>query len=71
MEAATLLQESSLLLTLEETSRLISHSHHPGETLDNIVQLLQGRFQTDVCSVYILEQSRGELVLGATVGLTG
>src|SRR5258708_39469129 len=61
--------ESSLLLTLEEISRLVSHSHDPGETLANIVQLIQGRFHTAVCSVYLLEADRGELVLGATVGL--
>src|SRR5437667_8960753 len=61
--------ESSLLLTLEEISNLVSHSHRPGETLANIVGLIQGRFHTDVCSVYLLEPERGELVLGATVGL--
>jgi phosphotransferase system enzyme I (PtsP) len=61
--------ESSLLLTLEEISQLVSHSHDPGETLANIVRLIQGRFHTDVCSVYLLEPDRGELVLGATIGL--
>src|SRR5262249_6519699 len=61
--------ETSLLLTLEEISQLVSHSHHPGETLANIVRLIQGRFHTDVCSVYLLEPAQGELVLGATVGL--
>ncbi len=61
--------ESSLLLTLEEISRLVSHSHDPASTLANIVQLIQGRFHTAVCSVYLLEAERGELVLGATVGL--
>lgn len=61
--------ESSLLLTLEEISELVSHSHDPGETLANIVHLIQGRFHTDVCSVYLLEPELGELVLGATVGL--
>jgi phosphotransferase system, enzyme I, PtsP len=69
MLAAGHTAESSLLLTLEEVSQLVSHSHHPGETLANIVRLIQGRFQADVCSVYILERGRGELVLGATVGL--
>ncbi len=62
-------QESSLLLTLEEISQLVSHSHQPGETLANIVRLIQGLFHTDVCSVYLLEPERGELVLGATIGL--
>lgn len=61
--------ESSLLLTLAEISQLVSHSHHPEETLANIVRLIQGRFHTDVCSVYLLEPEQGQLVLSATVGL--
>ena len=61
--------ESSLLLTLEEISQLVAHSHDPGETLSNIVRLIQGRFHTAVCSVYCYVPERGELVLGATVGL--
>ncbi len=62
--------ESSLLLTLEEISQLVAHSHDPAETLSNIVRLIQGRFHTAVCSVYILHPEQGELVLGATVGLS-
>jgi phosphotransferase system enzyme I (PtsP) len=62
-------QESSLLLTLAEISKLVAHCHDPGETLANIVNLIQGRFHTDVCSVYLFEPAQGELVLGATVGL--
>jgi phosphotransferase system enzyme I (PtsP) len=61
--------ESSLLLTLEEISQLISHSHNPHETLENIVHLIQRRFATDVSSVYLHEVESGELVLAATVGL--
>jgi phosphotransferase system enzyme I (PtsP) len=61
--------DSSLLLTLEEISQLVSHSHDAGETLANIVRLIQGRFHTAVCSVYVLEPDGGELVLAATVGL--
>src|SRR5687767_3888661 len=61
--------EGSLLLTLEEVSRLVSHSHDPGETLNNIVRLIQGRCHTAVCSVYFLEPAGNELVLAATVGL--
>ena len=64
-----LTQESSLLLTLEEISQLVAHSHNLRETLGNIVRLIQGRFHTDVCSVYLLEPECGEVVLGATVGL--
>lgn len=61
--------DDSLLLTLGEVCDLVSHSHDPAETLDNIVRLVQRRFHTDVCSVYFLETERGELVLAATVGL--
>ena len=63
------IHESSLLLTLEEISQLVSHSHNPSETLANIVHLIQHRFSTDVCSVYVMEPDRLELVLGATIGL--
>jgi phosphotransferase system, enzyme I, PtsP len=61
--------ESSLLLTLDEVNRLVALSHDPGETLGNIVELIQKRFRTDVCSVYLLEPEGNWLVLGATVGL--
>jgi starch phosphorylase len=61
--------EGSLLWTLEEISRLVSHSGNPAETLTNIVQLIRNRFETDVCSVYLLEPDRSNLVLAATVGL--
>ena len=53
--------ESSLLLTLEEISQLISHSHKPEETLENIVRLIQGRFRTDVSSVYLIEPESGSI----------
>jgi phosphotransferase system enzyme I (PtsP) len=69
MVPSSISQESSLLLTLEEVSQLVSHSHQPRETLANIVGLIQGRFNTDVCSVYVFEPAHGELVLGATIGL--
>lgn len=61
--------ESSLLLTLEEVSQLVAHSHQPRETLSNIVCLIQQRFHTHVCSVYLHEPETAELVLAATVGL--
>ena len=63
------LYEGSLLWTLEEISRLVSHSGNPTETLTNIVQLIRQRFETDVCSVYLLEPDRSNLVLAATLGL--
>src|SRR5271166_4628460 len=61
--------DSSLLLTLEEISQLVSHCHDPAETLANIVGLIQHRFHTAVCSVYLLQPDKGVLVLSATVGL--
>src|SRR3954468_6591004 len=69
MSVVAAAHESSLLLTLEEISQLVSHSHNPHETLENIVRLIQGRFGTDVSSVYLVEPERGDLVLAATVGL--
>jgi len=62
-------EENSLLWTLEEIGRLVSRSGNPSETLANIVNLIQRRFGTDVCSVYLLETDRATLVLAATVGL--
>ena len=61
--------EGSLLWTLEEISRLTSQNGSASETLSNIVSLIQSRFATDVCSVYLLEPDRANLVLAATIGL--
>jgi len=58
-----------VLWTLEEISRLVSQSGSPAETLTNIVHLIQRRFETDVCSLYLLETDRSRLVLAATIGL--
>jgi GAF domain len=60
---------TSLLWTLEEIGRLISRSGNSSETLTNIVHLIQRKFATDVCSVYLLEPGRATLVLAATIGL--
>ena len=35
----------------------------------NVVALIAKRFRTDVCSAYLLEPDRANLVLAATVGL--
>src|SRR5512133_1044650 len=61
--------ESSLLWTFEEIGRLTSQRGDPAETLANVVHLIQARFHTDVCSVYLLEPDRANLVLAATIGL--
>lgn len=62
--------ETSLLGTLEEISRLVvSHTGDPVETLTNIALLIQRRFKSDVCSVYVLQSDRIHLQLAATIGL--
>ena len=62
-------EEDALLWPLEDIGRLVSQSGDPSETLNNVVLLIKERFQTDVCSVYLLEPDRVSLVLAATIGL--
>jgi starch phosphorylase len=57
------------VLTLDEISNLAQDGGKPAETLMNVVALIAGRFRTEVCSVYLLEPDRINLVLAATVGL--
>src|SRR4051812_21501888 len=57
------------LLTSEEINHVISSKGQPGETLANLVRLIRERFESDVCSVYLIEPDRATLVLAATVGL--
>jgi len=57
------------VLTIEEVSRLTKEGGKPAETLMNVVALIAGRFETEVCSAYLLEPDRNSLVLAATVGL--
>ena len=56
-------------LTLEEIANLAQEAGKPAETLMNIVELIARRFKTDVCSAYLLEPDRANLVLAATLGL--
>ena len=64
-EAATV----NYVLTLDEISALTREGGKPAETLMNVVALIARRFQTDVCSAYLLEPDRANLVLAATLGL--
>jgi starch phosphorylase len=57
------------VLTLEEIGALASEGGKPAETLMNVVALIARRFRTDVCSAYLLEPDRANLVLAATLGL--
>src|SRR5215218_835378 len=61
--------EDSYVLTLEEIANLAQEGGKPAETLMKVVALIAKRFRTDVCSAYLLEPDRANLVLAATVGL--
>src|SRR5580692_7337110 len=69
MTDAASARAASYVLTLEEIGHLAAEGGKPAETLMNVVALIAGRFQTDVCSAYLLEPDRANLVLAATVGL--
>ena len=62
-------REENYVLTLEEIGNLTQEGGKPAETLMNVVALIARRFQTDVCSAYLLEPDRANLVLAATLGL--
>src|SRR5271165_6455050 len=62
-------REATHVLTLEEIANLAHEGGRPAETLMNVVALIAKRFQTDVCSAYLLEPDRANLVLAATLGL--
>src|SRR6201995_2942775 len=61
--------DDSYVLTLEEIGALASEGGKPAETLMNVVALIARRFRVDVCSAYLLEPDRANLVLAATLGL--
>jgi len=60
---------ASYVLPLEEITHLAQEGGKPAETLSNVVALIAKRFKTDVCSAYLLEPDRSNLVLAATLGL--
>src|SRR5271168_512813 len=62
-------RDASYVLTLEEIRNLTKEGGKPAETLMNVVALIAKRFRTDVCSAYLLEPDRANLVLAASVGL--
>ena len=61
--------DANLVLTVEEITNLAAEGGKPADTLMNVVALIAKRFRTDVCSAYLLEPDRSNLVLAATVGL--
>jgi len=62
-------RDSEQVFTIEDISVLTQESGNPAETLMKVVELIASRFKTDVCSAYLLEPDRANLVLAATVGL--
>jgi starch phosphorylase len=62
-------RDDQYVLTLEEIANLAAEGGQPAETLMNVVALIARRFGTDVCSAYLLEPDRANLVLAATLGL--
>src|SRR5580692_10885836 len=62
-------RDATHVLTLEEITNLAATEGQPAETLMNVVALIAKRFKTEVCSAYLLEPDRANLVLAATVGL--
>ncbi|HWG18515.1 MAG TPA: alpha-glucan family phosphorylase [Acidobacteriaceae bacterium] len=58
------------VLTLEQIASLARDAGRPADALMNVVALIAARFRTDVCSAYLLEPDRSNLVLAATVGLS-
>src|SRR5580658_72972 len=61
--------EPSHVLTMEEITNLTEEGGKPADTLMYVVALIATRFRTDVCSAYLLEPDRSDLVLAATLGL--
>lgn len=62
--------DPTYILTLEELGSIAEEVGKPAETLMKLVEVIGKRFATDVCSVYLLEPDRANLVLAATVGLS-
>jgi starch phosphorylase len=60
--------EVTRVLSVDEIGNLYEEGK-PADTLMNVVALIASRFNTDVCSTYLLEPDRSNLVLAATVGL--
>ena len=61
--------ERDKISVLEEIGRIITESTRPHRTLEKIVKLVADKFNTDVCSVYLLDTDKLSLILQATVGL--
>ncbi len=69
MSRSASVNDESYVLTLEEIANLAAEGGKPAETLMNVVAMIARRFDTEVCSAYLLEPDRANLVLAATLGL--
>ena len=69
MDPATQSTDVNPVFTLDEITHLAESGGKPADTLMNLVALIAARFRTDVCSAYLLEPDRSNLVMAATVGL--
>jgi len=69
LEHAVCSLEASHIVEWDEIANLTAETGKPAETLINVVALIARRFGTDVCSAYLLEPDRANLVLAATLGL--
>ena len=68
-EQATRMNQTSLL-RFPSTGSIPSHQAESAQVLADIVAETATRFETEVCSVYLLEPDRTHLVLAATIGLS-
>src|SRR5579863_1952097 len=57
------------VLTSDDVRSLAESGGKAADTLMNVVALIAARFRVDVCSAYLLEPDRSNLVLAATLGL--
>jgi glycogen phosphorylase len=67
MSQSTETLEEGRVITSEELGKLMEESGKPAETLMHVVELIAKHFHTNVCSAYLLEPDRANLVLAATV----
>ena len=58
------------LSVIGEISRIISDSSKPEQSLQQVANLIAGKYHTDVCSIYIIAEDMKHLVLRATKGLS-
>ena len=62
-------QGSDRSTLLADVAGIVSRSHDLAETLGNVVERVAKRLDADVCSLYLSDPGRKELVLRATKGL--